>query len=371
MSSRYLIIPLTTIILAACGGGTQDKPAELQKLKAEKAKLDTKIAALEAELGKTDTTQKIKTVAIATLQDTVFQHYIDIQGSVDARENVNVTAKVPGIITAILVKEGQQVSKGQVLAQVDDQIARASIAEVKTQLELATTTFQRQQNLWNQKIGSEMQFLTAKNNKESLEKKLATLNDQLSQTRIVSPISGTVDAVIAKLGDNAGPGVPTAAFRVVNSNALKVVANVAEGYAGRVQTGNQVLIGFPDIDKDIKAKIAFASRTIDPQSRTIKIEVPLPADQAIRPNMIAHVRIIDYTAKDAVVIPVNVIQYTMGKPYVIVAKENGGKMVAQRRDIEMGRTYNDIAEIKNGLQAGDKLVTAGYQGLNDNDLIKL
>jgi len=371
MTKRYFVIPFATLILAACGGGAPNKEAQLQKLKEQRSKLESQIAALEKEVGKTDTVERVKTVTLATLDDTTFQHYIDVQGSVDARENVNVTSKVPGVVTAILVKEGQQVSKGQTLGQVDDQLARSSISELKTQLELATTTYEKQKRLWDQKIGSEMQFLTAKNNKESLERRLGTLNEQLAQTRIVSPINGTVDAVIAKLGDNVGPASPTAAFRVVNSNALKVVANVAEGYAGNVKTGDAVLISFPDINKDIRTKIGFASRTIDPQSRTIKIEVPLPADQALRPNMIAHVKIIDYTAKNAVVIPVNVIQYTMGKPFVVVAKEAGGKMLAQRRDIEMGRTYNDIAEIKNGLQVGEKLVTTGYQGLNDNDLIKL
>lgn len=371
MTKKYFVIPLITIILAACGGGGETKPAKLQRLKQEKAALEQEIAKLEKEVGKTDTTEKVKTVTLATLDDTTFQHFIDVQGSVDARENVNVFSKTPGVVTSISVKEGQAVSRGQVLGQVDDQLARAGVEEVRTQLELATTTYERQKNLWAQKIGSEIQYLTAKNNKESLERRLATLNEQLSQTRIISPISGTVDAVIVKLGDNAGPGAPQPAFRVVNSNALKVAANVAEGYAGRVKTGDQVRISFPDINKEISARISFASRTIDPLSRTIKVEVPLPADAALRPNMIAHIKIIDYTAPNAVVIPVNVIQYTMGKPYVVVAKNSNGKLVAQRKPIEMGRTYNDKAEIKDGLEPGERLITTGYQGLNDNDLIKL
>jgi RND family efflux transporter MFP subunit len=371
MTKRYFVIPLATIVLAACGGGGEDKSAKLQSLKQEKAKLEQEIAKLEKEVGKTDTLQKVKTVTLATLNDTTFQHYIDVQGSVDAREDVNVFAKVPGVVTAISVKEGQAVRKGQVLGQVDDQLARAGIEELRTQLELATTTFERQKNLWSQKIGSEIQYLTAKNNKESLERRLGTLNEQLAQTRIVAPISGTVDAVNVKLGDNAGPQAPQPAFRVVNSNSLKVVASVAEGYAGKVKTGDQVRLNFPDISREINARISFASRTIDPVSRTIKVEVPLPADPALRPNMIAHIKIIDYTAPNAMVIPVNVIQYTMGKPYVIVAKDSGGRMQAQRRPVEMGRTYNDQAEIKEGLKPGEKLVTTGYQGLNDNDLIKL
>jgi RND family efflux transporter MFP subunit len=374
MTKRYsFLIPFITLVLAACGGGGGNKAEKLQQLKQEKVKynedIDKKIAALEKEVGKTDSVQKMKDVTITEVTDTLFEHYIDVQGSVDARENVNVSARVPGVITGIFVKEGQAVSQGQTLAQVDDQVLKANMAELRTQMELANTLFEKQKNLWAQKIGSEVQYLNAKNQKESLERKMATLQDQQSQTRIIAPISGTVDAVIAKVGDNAMPGTP--AFRVVNANNLKITANVAEAYAGLLKTGDIVLISFPDINREIRSTIGFASRTIDPLSRTIKIEVPLKPDAGLRPNMIAHIRIVDYTAKEAVVIPVSVIQYSAGKPYVIVAQNTNGKMVAQRKTIELGRTYNDKAEIKTGLGKGDKIITTGFQGLNDNDLIKL
>ncbi|HVI45548.1 MAG TPA: efflux RND transporter periplasmic adaptor subunit [Chitinophaga sp.] len=373
MNKRYFIIPAFTVLFAACGGGGGNKSEQLQKLKQEKAKYnedaDKKIAALEKELGKTDSTAaKMKDVTVAEVRDTVFEHYIDVQGSVDARENVNVSARVPGVVTAIYVKEGQHVSQGQTLAQVEDQVLKANVAELRTQMDLANTLFEKQKNLWSQKIGSEVQYLNAKNQKESLERKTATLQDQLAQTRIISPISGTVDAVIVKLGDNAMPGFP--AFRVVNANNLKVTANIAETYAGLVKTGDRVLIAFPDINRQIIANISFASRTIDPLSRTIKVEVPLKADNALRPNMIAHIKIVDYTASNAIVIPVNVIQYSSGKPYVLVAQNANGKQVAVRKTVELGRTYNDRAEIKSGLQKGDVIITTGFQGLNDNDLIK-
>ncbi|GEP89508.1 RND family efflux transporter, MFP subunit [Chitinophaga terrae (ex Kim and Jung 2007)] len=374
MINRYaFLILVSTTVLAACGGDSKEKKmAELKKLKQEKidynSKTDKRIAELEKELGVTEEV-KLKDVTVAAVKDTIFQHFIDVQGSVDARENVNVSSKVPGVITAIHVREGQQVSKGQALAQVDDQVLRSNIAELRTQLDLANTLYEKQKNLWNQKIGSEIQYLNAKNQKESLEKKMATLQDQLAQSRIVSPISGTVDAVIAKVGDMASPGNPT--FRVVNANDLKVTANIAETYAGLIKSGDQVVISFPDIKREIRSTIGFASRTIDPVSRTIKVEVPLRPDNALRPNMIAQIRIVDYTAPNAVVIPVNVIQYTSGKPYVLVAQDNKGKLVAQRKTIEMGRTYNDQAEIKSGLKPGDRIITTGFQGLNDNDQIKL
>ncbi|MDR6570342.1 RND family efflux transporter, MFP subunit [Chitinophaga ginsengisegetis] len=374
MIKKYsFLIPFITLVLAACGGGG-NKAEQLEKLKQEKVKynenIDKKIAALEKEVGVKDTTaQKMKDVTVTAITDTIFEHYIDVQGSVDARENVNVSARVPGVITNIFVREGQAVKQGQTLAQVDDQVLRANMAELRTQMDLANTLFEKQKNLWSQKIGSEVQYLNAKNQKESLERKMATLQDQQSQTRIIAPISGTVDAVIAKVGDNAAPGAP--AFRVVNANNLKVTANVAEAYAGLLKSGDAVILSFPDINREIRSTIGFASRTIDPLSRTIKVEVPLKPDAGLRPNMIARIRIVDYTAKNAVVIPVSVIQYTSGKPYVMVAQNANGKMVAQRKTIDMGRTYNDKAEIKSGLTTGDKIITTGFQGLNDNDLIKL
>lgn len=370
MTKRYFVLPLITVILAACGGGGGNKAEELQKLKQEKSTLDAKITALEKELKAGDSTAvKMKTVTIAALNDTTFEHYIDVQGSVDARENVNASAQVPGIIRAIYVKEGQAVSKGQALAQVDDAVLRSGIAELQTQIELADIIFQKQANLWKQQIGSEVQYLNAKAGKENLERKMSTLRDQLAQTRITAPISGTVDAVIAKVGDNIAPGTPS--FRIVNSNNLRVVANVAESFAGKVNTGAEVLLNFPDINKQQRTKIGFASKTIDPLSRTIKVEIPLNSTADLHPNMIAQLRIIDYKAKGAIVVPVSVIQYSLGKPYVLTVKGSGDKLQAVRNNIEIGRTYNDMAEIKSGLQAGDRIITSGFQGLNDNDLVKL
>lgn len=368
MSYKYHAALLFLLAFMACGQPTAEE--KLKKLKQQEADLKKEIALLEKEVNKTDTAaKKMKSVIITPVKDSVFEHYIDIQGAVDARENVNVSSKVPGVITAIYVKEGQHVSKGQTLAQVDDQILRANMAELRTQLDLATTLYEKQQNLWKQQIGSEVQYLNAKNQKESLERKMATLNDQLSQAKIISPINGSVDAVIAKLGDNASPG--TTSFRVVNSADLRVLANIAEAYAGVVKTGDPVVVRFPDIDKQLRTKIGFAAKAIDPVSRTIKVEVPLSSDPALRPNMIAQIKIIDYIAPHALVIPVNVIQYALGKSFVIVAEKSKDGLIAKRREVEVGRTYNDKAEIKSGLQAGDNVVTTGYQGLNDNDLIQL
>lgn len=368
MNKRYFVLPLVAL-MAACGGGEEKKADKLVRLKTEKAKLDAEIKTLEKELKGSDTTVKTKTVTIAAVENATFEHFIDIQGNVDARENVAVSAQSPGIIKTILVREGQAVSKGQTLAQVDDQVLRSSLAQLQTQLDLATALYEKQANLWRQKIGSEVQYLTAKSQKESLEKNIATMKEQINLTRIVSPISGTVDQVIAKIGDAASPGNP--AFRVVNASNLRVLANVAESFAGKVSTGDEVEVTFPDIQQTFRTKIGFASRTIDPLSRTIRVEIPVQGGKDLHPNMIAHLRIVDYRAKDAVVVPVNVIQYSLGKPYVLTVKGSGDKLQAVRSQIELGRTYNDKAEIKSGLKPGDRIITTGFQGLNDNDFIKL
>ncbi|RAJ10585.1 RND family efflux transporter MFP subunit [Chitinophaga skermanii] len=369
MNKGYYLLPVLAITVAACGGGGENQRAKdstkLVSLKKEVAELEAKL-----KLGDTAKVEKQKNITVATVNDTTFNHYIDVQGSVDARENVNVSTRSQGgVITAIFVKEGQHVSQGQTLAQVDDRLAQASIAELKTRLQLAEITYKKQANLWEQKIGSEIQYLNAKNGYEALQKSLAVAQEQSASNKIISPINGTVDAVIAKVGDVAAPGQPS--FRVVNSNNLKVVANIAESFAAKVRTGDPVVISFPDINKEINTRIGFAAQLIDPISRTIKVEVPLPADRDLRPNMIAQIKIVDYTAKNAIVVPVNVIQYSLGKPYVMVVKNEGGKQVAKRAMIEMGRTYNDLAEVKSGLTAGDQIVTTGYQGLNENDFVKL
>ncbi|RPE13048.1 efflux RND transporter periplasmic adaptor subunit [Chitinophaga lutea] len=369
MTRKYFVLPLLTIVLAACGGGEGKPEEQIQKKKQEIAKLQQEVKELEKKTKGTDTVQKMKTVSIASITDTVFEHYIDIQGTVDARENVDVSPQVPGVIRSISVREGQAVSRGQVLAQLDDVVIRAGIAELQTQIDLARTLFNKQANLWNQKIGSEVQYLNAKSQVEGLERKMATMKEQLAQARIVSPINGTVDAVIAKLGDAASPGV--AAFRVVNSSNLRVLANVAESFAGKVKTGDEVIITFPDINKQMRTKIGFAAKVIDPVSRTIKVEVPLKGSGDVRPNMTAQMRIVDYKASNAIVVPVKVVQYSLGKPYVITVKGEGNKLQAVRRDVELGRTYNDLAEIKSGLTAGDRIITAGFQGVNDNDPVKL
>jgi RND family efflux transporter MFP subunit len=239
---------------------------------------------------------------------------------------------------------------------------------MQSQLEMANTVYERQKNLWDQKIGTEVQFLQAKTNKESLEKQLASLREQSEMTRIKSPIAGTVDEVRVKVGENIAPGMPAA--RVVNSNDLKLVANVSEAYVTNVKKGNKVLINVPELKKEIVSEVAFVGRNIDPMSRTFTVEVNLKSLPELRPNMSATVRVVFNSAQDAIVVPVNIIQTLNNEKIVYVAEEKGKQTVARKKVVTVDGVYSNMAQVE-GLKDGDRIITFGYQGLNDGEVIKI
>lgn len=371
----YYAIALTTSLLVACSGEKKSdlatKNEELAKLKSEQADLNAKIRTLEGEVTKLDPKKKeearVKEVAVSPLAASTFRRYVELQGTVDTKNNVQVAPKSAGAVTAVYVVEGASVRAGQTLARIDDQILRTSAEEIKTQLSLANTVFEKQESLWKQQIGTEIQYLQAKNNKESLERRLATLNSQLSQSNVTAPISGVVDKVFAKVGSTAGPGIPM--FQVVNLSQLKVKANVADTYAGSVRKGDEVIVRFPDVNRELKTRISFVSTTVDPLSRTFTIEAPLPSDRSLKPNMLAQIKINDMNKSNALVINQNLVQSTELGQLVYVAVNEGGKKVAKSRKITTGQSYGGQIEIVAGLKAGDQLVTQGYQELTDGTVI--
>lgn len=374
-TNTLIITTLATFLLLACGGGKKEglagKREELAKLKSEQSTLDQKIKALEAEVAQLDTTNRREERAMAITVSPVtsenFKHYVEVQGTVDAKNSVMVSPKSGGVLTAVYIKEGDNVRQGATLAKVDNSIMRESIAEVQNQLALANTVYEKQARLWEQKIGTEIQYLQAKNNKEALEKKIATLNTQLGQANIAAPISGVVDQVIAKVGEMASPGMPIA--RVVNLSNLKIVAKVADSYVASVKKGDEVIVKFPDLNQEYKARITFVSTTVDPLSRTFRIEANLPSTNSIKPNMLAQVQINDVTRKDALVIDQNMVQNTENGTVVYVAENEGGKKVAKSRTVKTGLSYNGKIEILAGLQPGDQLITQGYQEVADGQAV--
>jgi RND family efflux transporter MFP subunit len=364
------IIFLLVVVLAVACGKSSDKKSELEKLKKQQDELTLKIKALETELAVNDTTSKSKmtSVAVTEAKPEEFNHYLEVQGKVDGEDNIAVSAQMSGAITAVYVKEGDNVRAGQVLAQIDNSVLQQQIASTKQQLDFATSLYNKQKALWDQQIGSEVQYLTAKNTKENLEKSIATLNDQLEMTRIKSPINGSVEEVNLKVGQMASPGLP--AVRVVNFTNAKVVAEIAEAYAPKVKPGNKVIVFFPDFNTEVQSTIRFTSKYINPVNRTFVSEVHLgPSKVEYRANMMAVVKINDYSNPKSFNVPITLIRDSQTGKYIYVAKEENGRLVARRQLVTVGNTYNGLAEINQGITEGDKIITTGFNSLMDGELI--
>ncbi|HEY3429366.1 MAG TPA: efflux RND transporter periplasmic adaptor subunit [Cyclobacteriaceae bacterium] len=369
--TRISLAFVTAAFLAACSAtSSDDKSKQLENLKTQQAEIAKQIAALEKEMP-ADTTLKVKAkeVVIAEVAIRKFDHYVQTQGLVDAEDNVMVSAKTPGLVTKVYVKEGQAVKKGQVMAQLDNAMILRNIEGLKSQVDLAKSVFERQQNLWNQKIGTEVQYLQAKANKENLEKQLASLEEQNDMTRIKSPISGTVDEVQAKEGEMASPQAP--AFRVVNTSNLKLTAKVSEAYVTNIKNGNKTIVTIPELNKDVEARVTFVGRTIDPLTRTFNVEVKLPSYADLRPNMTGVIKVVYFTEPNAVTVPVNVVQTMNNEKVVYVAETDGKNLVARKRVVTVEGVFDNLAQIKSGIKAGDKVITFGYQGLSDGEVVKM
>ncbi len=371
---KVLVFILLTGIIASCSDNSTstNKKAELESLKKQQTELKEKILEIENQLAESDSSSdlRFKNVGVSIMEPTTFNHFIEVQAKVEGDEDVMISAESMGTITSINVKAGDHVSKGQILAQTDDRIILQGIAEMQAQLDLSTQLYSKQKNLWDQKIGSEIQFLQAKANKESMDKRMAGLQEQWDLTKIKSPINGTVDRVNLKVGESVAPGRP--AFRVVNLNSLKITAEVAESFISKVKKGNDVLIYFPDQDKEIKSKLNYSGQAVNILNRTFNVEVRLnPKDGNFNPNMVAVLKIVDYSSPKAFVIPVGSVQRSSDGEFVYVATPENGKTYARRKTVTSGLTYNGITEITTGLSDGDKVITFGYQNIIEGDIVRL
>ena len=395
--NQIAIVVVMSTFMAACGNSDKkegnatvsDKKAALEKLKKEQTANDEKIHKLEGEISKLDPNSdnsKIKLVGVSPVAVQDFKHYIDLQGKVDA-ENISYIAPrgMPGVVKAIFVKQGQHVSKGQLLLKLDDAIsrqqvatARQSLEAIKSQLNLAKDLYNRQNNLWSQGIGTQVQVLTAKTQAESLEGQLSTANEQMkvameqaNTSNVTSDVSGVADIVNVKIGETfSGMGATGPQIKIVNNSALKVVTSVPENYIGRLHTGTPVLISIPDINKTFNSTISLLSQSIDNSSRGFSAEIKIPSDPALKPNQSTVVKILDYSANAAVVIPVNTVQSDEKNKYVyVLEKGNDGKTVARKKVITIGDAYGELVEIKSGIAAGEQLITEGYQNLYEGQQV--
>lgn len=366
------------VFLASCGtntnGDLEKKKSELAKYHSQLNDLKTKIANLEKEIAALDTNATKSDIGILVetklIQPEKFEHFFEVSGTVTTDENVTLSAEAAGQIKSILVKEGQKVSAGQVLVKLNTATIESSIEEVKTALDLATTVYERQKRLWDQKIGSEIQYLQAKNNKESLEQKLKTLQTQLALSIVKAPGDGIVDEIFRKEGEMVMPGTPLIQF--VNLNNMKMLADVSEMYVKSVKQGDKAIVNFPALGiENLEANINRTSNVINIKNRTFKVEVGLPnKDQILKPNAIGMLKIKDFEADSAFVVPTMILGKDSKGDYLYTTVEKEGKKVARKTYVKTGKTSGGQTMIIEGLNPNDKVITAGYNEVSDGAIIR-
>jgi membrane fusion protein (multidrug efflux system) len=386
------------LTLAACGAGANDKNTELTKLKAkieklkkEKNGLDAEIRQLEVNLDKLDPASaaaKAKLVSLQTVSTDSFSHFVDLQGKIDAENVAYVSPRgMGGVVKAVYVNSGSKVSKGQLILKLDDAVARQAvitaqqqIGGIKAQLNLAQSVYERQQNLWKQNIGTEVQVLNAKANVETLQSQLRSAEanvklaqDQAALSNVYAEISGVIDAMNIKVGEYFSPqsaGNPNSGIRIVNTSSLKIQINAPENYISRIKEGTVLNVVIPEANnKTFTTKVNVVGKFIDPTTRSFIVEGKLPADKDLRANQVASVKIRDYVAANVVTVPVNVVQTDEKGKYVFVAEKSADKLVVRKRVVQVGESYNGIAEIISGLTAGEQIITEGYQTTYEGQVV--
>src|SRR6187399_196951 len=383
--NRFLMMltVATALIISSCSGGAKDaksdlndKKVKLEKLKSEKTKVETDIKKLEEEIAKLDPASqkdKAKLVAVTPVAQQDFTHYIELQGRVEASDVVVVTPRgLPMQIKEIHVKRGDNVRKGQLLLKLDDALMLQQIDGIKTQLAYAQNIYNRQQKLWDQGIGTEVQLINAKNSVDAQEKQLAAANETWKTSFVYAPISGVADQVNVKAGEIFNGVSPTGPqIQIVNNSSMKVVTDVPENYQTHVKKGSQLLISIPDAGIDsLNAVISVLGQSITSTSRAFTTEAKIPSLPGLRINQVAHVKIKDYSSADAITIPVNVVQSDEKGKYVFVAVKEGAVMKARKKQVFVGENFGGRVEIKgNSLTAADILITEGYQSVYDGQVI--
>lgn len=374
-------------LISSCGKeetGTVDSVIESNDLKSirlkkselvqQQSQLNEQIKRLDIAISALDQAKKIPLVTTFKLEQQYFDHYIELQGNVTTKDLLVIYPEFSGVLSNVYVKEGQWVKKGQVLAKIDDGGLSQQLAQMKIQLELAKTTFERQQRLWDQKIGSEMQYLQAKSNYEVQNQAIGQLEQQVAKTIITAPFSGTIDDVITERGNVVMPG-QTPLMRLINLNNMYIVTDVPEKYIANVTQHKKVEIEFPVLGQKMESKVRQAGDFINPGNRTFRVEVPIPEkDSSIKPNLTVKLRINDYTNEKALLLPQSIIsENASGEQYIYVVRdiENDDEATAEKMIIETGLTQGDKIEVLKGLEPGMEIVREGARSVNDGQKIKI
>ena len=373
MGKKILLSAALVFLLASCGGkDNQNVDAiiaskDLKAIQAKRATLQADMIKIDDALAKLDT-QKVAEmlVSVTTVKDTVFNHFLEVQGNVDTKENLVIYPQFSGTLESLNVIAGQKVTKGQVLGKIDDGGLSNQVAQLETQAALAKTTFERQKRLWDQKIGSEIQFLQAQTNMISQQKAVAQIKSQLAKTVITAPFSGVVDEIITDKGSVVSPG--QGIVRIVNLSDMYISASVPESYIGKLKVGTTVDVELSSLGKTYTGKIRQVANNINPNNRTFGVEITVPnTDNLLRPNQVAKLRIVDYSNKGAIVVPTRVIQEDGQKnQFVFVADQVKGKTaIAKKVVVKTGQSANNVTEIFSGLKANDKIVTEGANTISE------
>jgi RND family efflux transporter MFP subunit len=370
----------SSLLLAACGSSSvqkndslEGKRAQLDSLKSQQDKLAKQVTSLEAEIVKADpasaVVEKAKLVTLTPMIPTSFTHYIDLQGNVDAENAAYISPRGNGgLVREVYVRQGDHVNKGQLLLKLDDAIQKQNLANAQTQLAYAKDLYQRRKNLWDQKIGTEVDLINAKNQVDQMESQVKIAQENVDFTSVYADIPGTVDNLIIKVGESFAPGNQT--MHIINTDNLKVLVQVPEVYQERVRVGTPVKIAFPGLNnKEITGTVHIAGKVINTGSRAFQVEIRIPNDKDIRANQVAVVKLQDYSAKGVLTIPVNTLQTDEKGKYVMVGVKQNGKIVAHKKNVTIGQLYADKIEVTGGLDKDDQLITDGFQGLYEGQLV--
>ena len=357
---------------------SQENTTDLTQLQGERDSLvaltqtaATRIQEIDAQLASLDSTRELTSITVLEVRPETFIHSFEALGKVEADRSVNLLPEMGGQIKRVLVSEGERVVAGQTLIELDNSVMRSSLDEVKKSLSLATTLFEKQERLWKQGIGSEVQYLQAKTNKESLEQRIQTVQNQLAMSRVKAPFAGTVDEMNAKEGEFAAPGMVLG--RLISSGKASVTADIPESYSNVVGKGQKVDLFFPSINKSLEARVTQVSDYINPDNRSYKVYVNLPASTEYKPNMLAKVKVRDYEADQALSVPAALVQQDMeGNNYVFVWKlVKDGIGLVEKRTVEVGKNNGEQVEIKSGLTLGETLVDKGARTVRDGQSVKV
>ena len=378
---RFVYFLFIILVIASCQSneGANDNTLEgknkkLAELKSEQADITSKISALEAEIIKLDPSKAIKPklVSIDEIATEGFESYINLQGVVQS-ENISYVAPrngMGGYVKQLYVKEGQSVKKGQLILKLDDQVLRQSIEATKTQLAFAENIYNKTKALWDQKIGTEVQLLNAKNNVDALQSQISVQQEQLKTYLVYADQSGIAEQVNIKVGELfSGASALGPQIQIVNNNDLRVNVEIPENYAGNIKSGAQVVIEIPALNKSFPTTIGRISQSVNATTRGFTAECKIPTVAGLKPNMAASVKILNHSSAKAIVIPVNIVQSDEAGKYVYIMATDNGKKIAQKKTITIGDLYGSNIEILSGLNPGDKLVTRGYQDLYEGQMI--